>query len=213
MPAGITNARTQQPPGGVEVRDAGRADWADIREVVQAAYQPYESLLPPTTFARYLDDLLDFDGNARRGQLLVAEVNGLIRGSVVFYPNTYSQGMGWPRGWAGGRRIAVHPSTRGHGAAHALIAECERRASLRGARVFAFHTATFMTDAIAMYERLGYCRAAHFDLDMTAHYGLATPHPIMAIAYRRNLRDAPCWGGSRPDHRSIAFAQRSRRPR
>jgi len=175
------------------VRDADRGDWADIREIVQAAYRPFAAHLPPLVFARYLDDLLALDEHARRGQLLVAEVDGRISGSAAFYPNTYNQDMGWPRGWAGGRGMAVHPDARHLGAARALLDECERRARVHGARVFAFHTATFMTGAIALYERLGYCQAPHFDIDMTAHYGLTSSRPVMAIAYRRNLREGgPC---------------------
>lgn len=85
---------------------------------------------------------------------------------------------------------------------------------LRGARVFAFHTATFMTEAIALYERLGYCRIPHFDLDVTNHLGFPDSKPIMVIAFRRNLRDdGPCAGGVTANHRNIAFAHRSRRPR
>jgi predicted N-acetyltransferase YhbS len=184
------------------VRDADRSDLADIREVVQAAHSRFEALLPPTVFMRYLDDLLDLEEHFRRGQLLVAEVDGRIRGSAAFYPNTYNQGMGWPRGWAGGRGMAVPPENRHEDAARALLDECERRARAYGARTFAFHAPTFMTDAIALYERLGYCRVAHFDLDMTAHFGLSTSRPVMAIAFRRNLRDSGrCPGDLGTDHR------------
>jgi N-acetylglutamate synthase-like GNAT family acetyltransferase len=63
--------------------------------------------------------------------------------------------MGWPRGWAGGGGLAVHPDTGHHSAARALLDESERRARMHGARVFAFHAAEFMTEAIVSYERLG----------------------------------------------------------
>src|SRR6185503_3061334 len=51
------------------VRDADRGDWADIREIVQAAYRTFAAHLPPLVFARYIDDLLALDEHARRGQL------------------------------------------------------------------------------------------------------------------------------------------------
>jgi predicted N-acetyltransferase YhbS len=214
MPGGITNEHADEQPALVEVRDAGPADREDIREVVAAAYTQFKTALPPTAYARYLADLLDLDGHTRRGQLLVAEVDGRIRGSAAFYPNTFSQGMGWPRGWAGLRGLAVHPEARGSGIARALLSESERRARVRGARVFAFHTATFMTEAIALYERLGYCRTPHFDLDVSSRLGFPGATPIMLIAFRRNLHDdVPCRGGRRVDHRSVAVAHRARRPR
>jgi GNAT superfamily N-acetyltransferase len=214
MTAQSANARTHERPASVLVRDAGPGDGGDMREVLEAAYKPFAALLPSTVFARYLADLLDLDRHARRGQLLVAEIGGRVRGTAAFYPNTFSQGLGWPRGWAGGRGMAVHPDARGLGAARALLSECESRARIEGARVFAVHTGAFMTDAIAMYERLGYCRIPHFDLDMTAHYGLSAANPIMTIAYRRNLHaGTPCSDHPRSHHRSPTVARPNVRPR
>jgi hypothetical protein len=54
-------------------------------------------------------------------------------------------------------------------------------------RVFAFHTAEFMTTAIALYERLGYLRAPEFDIDINAHYGVHARRPWRALAYLRPL--------------------------
>jgi hypothetical protein len=68
-----------------------------------------------------------------------------------------------------------------------LLAECERRSRDSRGRAFAFHTAAFRTEAMALYEGLGYCRAPHFDLDITTYYGHPAARPIMAIAYSRNL--------------------------
>ena len=43
------------------------------------------------------------------GSCMVAEVDGVVRGSGAFYPDASIQGLGWPSGWAGGRALAVHP--------------------------------------------------------------------------------------------------------
>ena len=53
--------------------------------------------------------------------------------------------------------------------------------------MFAFHTASFMTSAIALYEQLGYRRAPEFDFDMAARYSGFGAAPIMSIAYLRHL--------------------------
>ncbi len=169
------------------VRPAVPADHPAIREVVVAAYGPYAGALPPEVFPRYLADLLDLDRHARHGRLLVAEVAGRIRGSAAFYPDSSVQGFGWPPGWAGGRGLAVHPAARGRGVADALLAACERLAHGLGAPAFAFHTGSFMTGAIGLYERLGYRRAPEFDVDMNAHYGMVDGPPTRAIAYVRRL--------------------------
>jgi GNAT superfamily N-acetyltransferase len=189
MPLRFPDTRTHARAATVLVRDADPADRAELREMVGAAYAPFAAELPLTVFASLLADVLDFDKHAGRGQLLVAEIDGRIRGSAVFSPNTFNQGLGWPRGWAGGQAMTVHPAARGHGVTRALLAECERRARDSGARVFAFHTAAFRIEAMALYEGLGYCRAPHFDLDITTYYGHPAARPIMAIAYSRNLQD------------------------
>jgi GNAT superfamily N-acetyltransferase len=172
------------------VRDAVPADYAAIREVVIAAYRQYAGLLTLDVFSPYLADVLDLEKHARHGQLFVVEVDGWVCGFGAFYPDATVQGVGWPAGWASGRALAVHPAARGHGVARALLAACERLARESGAPVFAFHTASFMTGAIALYDRLGYRRAPEFDFDMAARYSRFGAAPIMSIAYLRHLAPA-----------------------
>jgi GNAT superfamily N-acetyltransferase len=172
---------------GIHVRAATTEDRAAMRAVLRAAYTPYARTLGPELFDRYLADLLDLEAHAAHGRLLVAEVDGRIVGTAAFYPDTSVQQFGWPRGWAGGRALSVHPDARGRGVAQALLAHCEALAVMAGARVFAFHTADFMVDAVALYEHLGYRRAPDFDTDLAAHYGVRTDRPVLLIAYRREL--------------------------
>jgi predicted N-acetyltransferase YhbS len=173
--------------GAPLVRDAVPADYPAIRRIVIAAYRQYDGLIARDIFSPYLADLLDLDTHARHGHLLVAEADGRVSGSAAFYPDASVRGLGWPPGWAGGRALAVHPAARGYGVARALLAACERLARESGAPVFAFHTASFMTGAIALYDRLGYRRAPEFDFDMAARYSRFGAAPITAIAYLRHL--------------------------
>ena len=161
-------SRTSDLAGRLIVRPARLTDHDAIREVVRAAYQQYEPVTGSKLFSRYIADLLDFERHSRHGQLIVAELDGAVRGSGAFYPDVSVQGLGWPRGWAGGRALAVHPDARGHGVAQALLAAAECLARHHGAPVFALHTASFMTTAIALYDRLGYRRAPEFDRDLGA---------------------------------------------
>jgi GNAT superfamily N-acetyltransferase len=171
------------------VRDALPSDHEAIRGVVIASYRQYADLLARDVFSPYLADLLDLETHARNGRLLVAEADGQVQASAAFYPDASVQGHGWPPGWASGRALAVHPAARGIGIARALLATCEQLAREAGAPVFAFHTASFMTDAIALYERLGYRRAPEFDFDMAARYSRFGAAPILSIAYVRCLTD------------------------
>jgi GNAT superfamily N-acetyltransferase len=193
-------------------RDAVPADYPAIREIVIAAYRQYADLIARHIFSPYLADLLDLDTHAHHGRLLVIEADGRIRASAAFYPNATAQGVGWPSGWASGRALAVHPDARGHGIARALLATCERLARAAAAPVFAFHTASFMTGAIALYERLGYRRAPEFDFDMAARYSRSGAAPIMSLAYLRCLNPVQASAeGARHDHDAAASARIEKR--
>ena len=174
----------------VLIRGAERADYGTIRDVVITAYAQYEGVLGPELFAPYLADLLDLETHATYGRLLVAETTEGIRGFAAFYPDASVQGFGLPSGWAGGRALAVHPDARGHGVAQALLATAERLAVTAGAPVFAFHTASFMTSALSLYERLGYRRAPEYDFDMAARYGSSGAAPVRSVAFLRYLAPA-----------------------
>jgi GNAT superfamily N-acetyltransferase len=199
MSASVTETHRDTVPF---VRDAVPGDYPAIRDVVIAAYRQYADVITRDIFSPYLADLLDLETHARHGRLLVVEAGGRVAASAAFYPDASVQGFGFPPGWAGGRALAVHPAQRGHGVASTLLATCERLAREAGAPVFAFHTASFMTDAIALYERFGYRRAPEFDFDMAARFSRFGAAPVMAIAYVRRLRTrghARCPGRS-PSH-------------
>jgi len=185
--AAVATVAAARPHSAPLVRDAVPADYPEIRRVIIAAYLQYAGLIAADVFSPYLADLLDLDTHARHGHLIVVEADGRIRGFGAFYPDATAQGLGWPPGWASGRALAVHPGARGRGVARALIAATERLAQESGAPVFAFHTASFMTDAIALYDRLGFRRAPEFDFDMAARYGGTGTTPITSLAYLRHM--------------------------
>src|SRR3954451_1172954 len=109
------------PCGCVRVRLAEADDLPAIRELILAAYEEYETAIGPDAYDLYLEDLLDLELHARNGPLIVAEVDGVVRGSAAFYPDAAAQGLGWPTGWAGGRALALHPAARRQGVAQALL--------------------------------------------------------------------------------------------
>ena len=169
------------------VRDAVPADYPAIRDIVLVAYRQYAELIAPEIFSAYLADLLDLETHARHGRLFVVEADQWVCAFGAWYPDASVQGVGLPPGWASGRALAVHPAARGNGAARALLAAGERLAREAGAPVLAFHTVSFMTGAISLYERLGYRRAPEFDFDWAARHGGPGAAPITAVAFLRHL--------------------------
>jgi len=169
------------------VRDAVPADYPAIRDIVLVAYRQYAELIAPEIFSAYLADLLDLETHARHGRLFVVEADQWVCAFGAWYPDASVQGVGLPPGWASGRALAVHPAARGNGAARTLLAAGERLAREAGAPVLAFHTVSFMTGAISLYERLGYRRAPEFDFDWAARHGGSGAAPITAVAFLRHL--------------------------
>jgi GNAT superfamily N-acetyltransferase/quercetin dioxygenase-like cupin family protein len=172
---------------GVEVRGAGGSDLPAARRVLLAAYQEYATALPPAVFGRYLAEILDVDGRAGNGHVLVAEHAGRVVGTVTSYDDAATEGLGWPAGWAGLRALGVEPAARGLGIGRALVEACRRRAQAAGAPVLCLHTGGFMTAAMALYERMGFRRDPAFDFDATTRLGLGGVRPVPILAYRLDL--------------------------
>lgn len=152
----------------LDVRPARRQDEATLRRIIAAAFQQYDAVLPAAIFDEYLADLLDVRPRLDTADVLVAERDGEPVGTVTFYADGGGLGMSWPAGWSVFRALAVEPERRARGAGHALVRACIERAAAAGANVIGLHTATFMTSAVALYERCGFGRDPSYDILPTA---------------------------------------------
>ncbi|HLF78568.1 MAG TPA: GNAT family N-acetyltransferase [Dehalococcoidia bacterium] len=149
---------------GVLIRDARPEEVAVAGAVVRAAYDQFKADYPSESWERWIAMIGDLSHYADDGQILVAERDGEIIGSVTFYPDASKSGQGdWPAGSAGILRLAVLPSHRGGGLGRALVEECMRRAQDLGVPSVALHTTEWMAVARPMYERIGFYQAPEFD--------------------------------------------------
>ena len=115
-------------------------------------------------------------------ELLVAELDGDIAGTVTYYGANpgESTGEGWPQGWASFRLLGVDPVFRGRGVGRVLAEWCIARALAEGAPAIGLHTSDLMKVARAMYERIGFVRMPEMDF---------YPRPDFVVeAYRLSLR-------------------------
>ena len=173
------------------VRPAARSEIPEIEAVTAAAYAEFRERIPAAIFEAYMDDLRRIAERWEEAELLVAELDGRVAGTVTFYANASSEGMGLPQGWAGFRRLAVHPEMRGRGVGRALTAACVEAARRLAAPTVGIHTAPFMTSARSIYDRLGFRRCPEYDLRAAAILGLeADGGDIAVIAYRLDLARA-----------------------
>ena len=168
----------------VTIRTATSADTDAVRRVIAAANDQYAADLSADVFRAYLADLLDDGMDHGRFDVLVAELDGEVVGSVRYYPDASVMGFGFPRDWAGFRALAVHPDRRGLGIGEALVGACVERAREAGATAIGIHTAAFMRTAVGIYERCGFERIPAHDVHAAEILGLDAPDAPNVIAYR-----------------------------
>jgi len=165
--------------GAIVIRDACLEELDKISLLLKEANQQYKKMLPADVWRYYLGDIMDVRSRWDESQLIVAQVDKRLVGTVTLYLKP-SEESGWPQGWAGIRLLAVHPSYRGCGIGRALMEECLRRCRQAGITTIGLHTAEMMDVARPMYERMGFTRNPEFDF---------YPRPgTVVMAYRLDLK-------------------------
>ena len=147
------------------IRDALPEELDVVSRLIRASYEEYEPHYPSERWPGYINNVGDVYRRRDDGsELIVAEQDGVLVGSVTFYADGSLSGQGqWPAGWAGILRLAVPPERRGLGIGRALVEECLRRSRERGVKAVALHSTEWMAVARGLYERIGFRRAESFD--------------------------------------------------
>jgi GNAT superfamily N-acetyltransferase len=163
------------------LREARPDELDNVSLLIRDAYQQYENLLPLEAWKYYAEDMMDVRRRLNESQLIVAELDGQLAGTVTLYLDAeHSSQGGWPAGWASIRLLAVHPAYRGRGIGRALINECIRQCRNQGIATIGLHTTEMMDVARRMYERMGFIRVPEFDFH---------PRPgVVVMAYRLDLK-------------------------
>jgi GNAT superfamily N-acetyltransferase len=170
------------------IRPGKKPEMAAIASVVKAALAEFSDRIPPKIFRAYVEESSNLADRWDDADVLVAEVDGEVAGTVTFYADAGREGMGLPHDWAGFRTLAVHPAARGRRIGRALMQACLEKARDRGAPTLGIHTAAVMNAACRLYEQAGFRRCAEYDvwasevLDLGAGAG-----DVAVIAYRLDL--------------------------
>ena len=154
----------------IAVRLAHDSDLEAARSILGAAYAQYADSFPEGSWTVYLADILDLEGRSSESELLIAQRDGRLVGSVSYFPPgskasypTDSFSEHWPADWAAFRLLAVDPAARGGGVGRRLTEVCIERARATGAPAVGLHTTEPMKVARDMYERMGFERAPAYD--------------------------------------------------
>ncbi|MEV6241151.1 GNAT family N-acetyltransferase [Lentzea sp. NPDC051838] len=149
------------------VRDATPDEPAAVAALLADVYAAFRPRLSDDAWPRYLGEIVDVRSRLVDSQLIVADHDGLLVGTVALYPEaTRSSLEHWPEGWASIRALAVRADARGLGVGRSLAVECIRRARLCGAKAIGLHTASFMTSATRLYRSLGFERRPDDDIEV-----------------------------------------------
>lgn len=149
------------------IRDALITEVEWIRSERVNAYSEHASFIPKTHW-QALKSAISSEADCAPGvELIVAELDGQIVGSVALFPaktdayEGYVEEMNYPEI----RLLAVDPHVRGKGVATALITECIKRSKEKGHDSIGLHTADFMKDAIKLYDKMGFTRLPQYDFE------------------------------------------------
>jgi ribosomal protein S18 acetylase RimI-like enzyme len=132
--------------------------------LLRDAYKQYQNIIPTEAWKSYLEDITDVKSRLGKSDLIIAELNHRLAGSVTLYlDGSQSFPEAWPRGWAVVRLLAVRPEYRGRGIGRTLMDECIRRCRQAKVAAIGLHTTEAMDIARQMYERMGFVRFPESD--------------------------------------------------
>lgn len=143
----------------VVVREARPEEFRLVGDLVVDAYRTLDDA-GDTTYDAMLRDVAS---RAETSQVLVAEVDGDVLGTVTYVRPGGDLAEVDDPGAATIRMLGVAPAARGRGIGQALVRSCVSKATRDGAARIRLDTRTSMTSAQRLYERLGFERVADHD--------------------------------------------------
>lgn len=157
----------------LQIRTAHVDELEQIIDVTLAAYQQYMAVAQEL-WEWYQQNIKTTLGDFRPAELIVAEQEDAIVGSVLLYPAgtvlTHIDENAAPFRWPEIRLLAVQPASRGQGIGAALVSECIERARQAGVEAVTLHTLDFMKSAMQMYEGMGFVRFPELDVAASPEY-------------------------------------------
>lgn len=130
-----------------------------MASLVVDAYAEYAARMSPDAWSSYAQDIANVRGRLFDAELLVAERDGQLVGSVTRYPNW----RGAQEGTVAVRLLAVPPSERGSGVGRQLMEHCIDLTRREGKQRIVLTTTQEMESARDLYDKLGFVRDPSLD--------------------------------------------------
>ncbi len=148
-------------PSRIRIRRATEADDQAVGELlIDAFLTAYARELPWVTYGEARRrELMDGASKRAEGVVLVAEVDGVLAGTVLVYPPGAPSSEAWLPEAADLRQLAVAPAFFGKGLSGPLLDAAEGEAWAMGAARISLHVRRQAAGVCRLYERRGYVRA------------------------------------------------------
>jgi len=177
----------ERPDLAASIRPARNSELDEIAGLFAPALAPYRGGVQDWILDAYLAELVDVRPRFEEAEVLVAEHDGRIVGTIAFYPDVRLEGWSnLPAGWAGFRALAV-AARRRTGIGQALVRRCIQRTREIGAETLGIHTISLLTDAVRLYQRLGFVRCPEFDLRAADVFTSDNADDMVGLAFRRDV--------------------------
>ena len=159
------------------IREAHEGELDIVASLVVDAYSEFAARMAPDAWSSFAQDIANVHGRKIDAQLLVAEREGRIVGTVTRYPDW----RGAQHGSSAVRVLAVPPEERGTGVGRALVERCLELAREEGKQRVVVSVAQEMDEARDLYDKLGFKREPSLDHE---------PAPgVRSIGYALRLDD------------------------
>ena len=170
----------------ISIRSAQAHELEDVAALFPLALEPYRGSGSDWVIDAYLAELADVRSRFDEAEVLIAERDGMV-GTIAFYPDVRLEGWSnLPAGWAGFRALAV-AARRRTGIGQALVRRCIQRTREIGAETLGIHTISLLTDAVSLYQRLGFVRCPEFDLRAADVFPSDNADETVGLAFRRDV--------------------------
>lgn len=143
----------------ITIRAARPDELDDVAELMVEAYAEFAAQMSPDAWSTFAVDIANVRGRADDAEVLVAEDDGRLVGTI----SMYAQWRGAQEGTAALRLLAVPPGDRGEGIGRALMEHGMDQARRAGKRRVALTTMAEMGFMRELATKLGYEREPALD--------------------------------------------------
>lgn len=141
------------------IREARDDELDIVASLVVDAYSEFAARMAPDAWSSFAQDIANVRGRTIDAQVLVAERDGRIVGTVTRYPDW----RGAQQDASAVRVLAVPPDERGSGVGRALMEQCIERARDEGKDRLVLAVTPEMEEARDLYDKLGFERDRALD--------------------------------------------------